>query len=787
MVKKLLWLLLTLPLWGQAQHPTPCTALTTGQTCNVGNPSLGYGISLDERLAGAPSGVTITVQGGMNSGGLDSATNTCATGSSPSNCVNTATSNTIQKVVATTAYDYFLVTVTLTGGTSPSVTITPAVSTANAHSGGGATYTGTAPIVVSGTAISCPTCGTSTGTVTTVSVTTANGVSGSVANPTTTPAITVTLGAITPTSVTAGGSLSGSMTQGIFDYGTLTFSDADVVASYQASANNYVQQVMQNTSNGAAASTDYIVANDQGTATTHYGDFGINSSGFSGTGNLTEIAGETYLYATTGDLGLGTFTANAVHLVANNSATDAETITSSNVATFPSTGIALTGAMTAGHYLRNNATNYVDAAIAVGDLPAAIPIGNIGTAGLSGTSPVTINAAGAIGCATCATTTNGGALSGTAPIAVSAAGVISGGGLGTVTGALKGNGSGTITQAACADLSNGAAGCSASLPLSIANGGTGAATFAAHTWLGNNTGSTAALAAASIGSQDVTPQLYVAGGGTAQAQTVTLSPAVTSLVTGLYVAWKPTAANTAGAPTLAVNGLATTTITKCGTTALQANDIITAAVAYAIYDGTEFQLLNPQAVACGTSTLNKSGTYAANNALYAIGAGTTIGATANIVYDAAQSYLATYNAIATVNHGVPEQVATVDSSNSAAITATTLYTPGATGQFRISASLIVTTAATTSSILGGTTGVVITYTDGTSSAAQSVTMYAVNQSAAVITIGTGNTGNTTTSQYLCTPIYIYAKTGVPIQYAIGYTSVGGTAMVYEAHVLAEKM
>lgn len=42
-----------------------------------------------------------------------------------------------------------------------------------------------------------------TGTVTTVSVVTANGVSGSVATATTTPAITLTLGAITPTSVAA--------------------------------------------------------------------------------------------------------------------------------------------------------------------------------------------------------------------------------------------------------------------------------------------------------------------------------------------------------------------------------------------------------------------------------------------------------------------------------------------------------------------------------------------------------------------------------------------------------
>lgn len=52
------------------------------------------------------------------------------------------------------------------------------------------------------------------GTVTTVSVVTANGVSGSVANATTTPAITLSLGAITPTSVAASGTISGSNLSG---------------------------------------------------------------------------------------------------------------------------------------------------------------------------------------------------------------------------------------------------------------------------------------------------------------------------------------------------------------------------------------------------------------------------------------------------------------------------------------------------------------------------------------------------------------------------------------------
>lgn len=59
--------------------------------------------------------------------------------------------------------------------------------------------------------------GGGTGTVTTVSVVTANGFSGSVANPTTTPAITIIAGNITPNSVTStfSGNLTGNVTGNI--------------------------------------------------------------------------------------------------------------------------------------------------------------------------------------------------------------------------------------------------------------------------------------------------------------------------------------------------------------------------------------------------------------------------------------------------------------------------------------------------------------------------------------------------------------------------------------------
>jgi hypothetical protein len=92
---------------------------------------------------------------------------------------------------------------------------------------------------------------------------------------------------------------------------------------------------------------------------------------------------------------------------------------------------------------------------------------------------------------------------------------------------------------------------------------------------------------------------YVAGAGTAQAQTATLVPAITALVAGkTQLCWLPSNPNSGAGPTLAVNGLAATTIVNGSGTALVAGDIGTA-VACVIYDGTNFELQNPQTVVAG--------------------------------------------------------------------------------------------------------------------------------------------------------------------------------------------
>jgi hypothetical protein len=107
--------------------------------------------------------------------------------------------------------------------------------------------------------------------------------------------------------------------------GALPYTGTGIITSYVNNINSYTQVVNSNANAGAAASADFIVSNNLATDSTYYGDFGINSSGWIGTGGFN-LASETYLYSNSGDLALGTNTANAIHFVINGSTTDSATI-----------------------------------------------------------------------------------------------------------------------------------------------------------------------------------------------------------------------------------------------------------------------------------------------------------------------------------------------------------------------------------------------------------------------------------------------------------------------------
>jgi len=111
-------------------------------------------------------------------------------------------------------------------------------------------------------------------------------------------------------------------------------------------------------------------------------------------------------------------------------------------------------------------------------------------------------------------------------------------------------------------------------------------------------------------------------------------------------------------------------------------------------------------------------------------------------------------------------LATVDlTAQSAAISATTLYTPPTAGIYTITYYAKVTTAATTSSVLGAFS-VISTDTD----------------SNVVTTVGNTSTQNSLTTGFISGTITVYAKASTAIQYTMGYTSSGATAMQYELHM-----
>ncbi len=95
--------------------------------------------------------------------------------------------------------------------------------------------------------------------------------------------------------------------------GTLTYATgADFgLVSVKAAGNTFYQGLtVQNTSAGTTASTDIIITNDIGTATTNYLDLGMNSSTYNEAAYNISGANAGYLYAQSGALSIGTASAN---------------------------------------------------------------------------------------------------------------------------------------------------------------------------------------------------------------------------------------------------------------------------------------------------------------------------------------------------------------------------------------------------------------------------------------------------------------------------------------------
>ena len=299
------------------------------------------------------------------------------------------------------------------------------------------------------------------GTVTTASVVNANGVSGTVANDSTTPAITIILGAIVPTSVAATGTVTGTNVSGttsgtntgdqtitltgdVGGSGTGSFTatiGANAVTYAKMQAISASSKLLGSSASGTAVEEITLGTNLSMTGST------LNAAGGGGGGTVTsvDVAGGTTGLTTSGGpvTASGTITLGGTLSVANGGTSSTS---ASSAISF------LAGATTNGQYLRGNGTVVQMSAIQAVDLPQIA----LGGSAVSGTLGVINGGTGQSNVYTdgdilignsIGGTLNRNKIVGTAPITVT-------NGAGTITIGATGIGSGNVVGPASASDGN---------------------------------------------------------------------------------------------------------------------------------------------------------------------------------------------------------------------------------------------------------------------------------------------------------------------------------------------
>jgi hypothetical protein len=400
-------LLFSMAAWGQncratysvpvggGSSPTPVltacaltvTTSTSGTVLRVNNNVQGLTPSFEYLITGSPVSVSIVMAGCKNGG-------TCDTLDTYATVANSIRAPTVTKV-----YDYFTITPTWSGGTSPTFTSNSTITLSRVNGGGGG----------------------GSGTVTSVGETFTGGLISVAGSPVTTSgtlALTVagTSGGVPYFASSSTWASSGALTTNLPVIG----GGAGAAPSVGTVTGNTTQFP---TWTGATTASRCVDTDANGNLKITAGDCGASGAN-AALSNLSTVSINASLLAQTGvDLGAtatpfrnlflfgsGTYGSTSLELTGAPTAARTWTIQdASDTFVGRATTDTLTNKSIAGSEVNSGTIlgTYMSAANLAasgnGGVTGQLPIGQVGSVGLSGTSPVTISSAGAIACATCVT------------------------------------------------------------------------------------------------------------------------------------------------------------------------------------------------------------------------------------------------------------------------------------------------------------------------------------------------------------------------------------------------
>jgi hypothetical protein len=289
---------------------------------------------------------------------------------------------------------------------------------------------------------------------------------------------------------------------------------------------------------------------------------------------------------------------------------------------------------------------------------------------------------------------------------------------------------------------------------------------------------------------------YAADSGAADVLVAVLPSCPSAYTTGMFIKIKPNHANATTTPTLNICGLGAKTITKLGTAALAANDLITSAIATFIYDGTNMELMNPQTNTAGTvssiattgpitgGTITTTGTIACATCVTSAssltsgnlmtGAGSQGSQTnANIVVSAGGIFT-TYDNISSAGLGLPlvEAVSDVTGQTASQTTVNLISSTGAAGHYMVRIYMDQNALCTTGT---GSVYATVNWTDATH--AHSATTVPLNLIVSAVS---------TTQGYVDAAIPLWAAASSAITYTTTYAACATGTASYDLHAEVER-